>query len=35
MNIRKPIDYSEMYAGLDKILNSDMQQMKVFVNKTN
>jgi len=30
MNIRKPIDYSEMYAGLDKILNSDMQQMKVF-----
>lgn len=30
MNIRKPVDYSEMYAGLDKVLNSDMQQMKLF-----
>ena len=30
MNIRKPVDYSELYAGLDELLESDMQQMKVF-----
>lgn len=30
MNIRKPVDYSELYAGLDELLKSDMQQMKMF-----
>ena len=30
MNIRKPVDYSQMYEALDNLLVSSMEQTKLF-----
>ena len=30
MNIRKPIDYSEMYAALDKAVTGKYEQMRMY-----
>ena len=30
MNIRKPVDYSAMYAAIDTLMVSDMEQTKLF-----
>ena len=31
MNIRKPIDYSAMYAGLDQALERTLPQMELYL----
>lgn len=31
MNIRKPIDYSAMYAGLDQALERNLPQMELYL----
>lgn len=30
MNIRKPVDYSEMYAALDEVISSKYGQMRMY-----
>ena len=30
MNIRKPVDYSQMYEALDNLLVSSVEQTKLF-----
>lgn len=31
MNIRKPMDYSAMYAGLDQALERNLPQMELYL----
>lgn len=31
MNIRRPIDYSAMYAGLDQALERNLPQMELYL----
>ena len=30
MNIRKPVDYSMMYAAIDILMQSELEQTKLF-----
>ena len=30
MNVRKPIDYSAMFAALDTLMAADLPQMKLY-----
>ena len=30
MNIRKPIDYSVMFAALDTLMTAELSQMKLY-----
>ena len=30
MNIRKPVNYSEMYAALDEVVSSKYEQMRMY-----